>query len=161
MERLPSVLAAAAATLVMGTASAVAAPPVPETGTPEVRAAGEFCPFEVELRTRGKTGFIQLSGNGRWDNILTAPGLKLTVTNRATGASVTVGASGVFRDVFQDDGTVVTYATGQNVIYEPAIGLFARATTGPVVITQTADFVITDVDLRRASKVVDICAQIA
>jgi hypothetical protein len=73
---------------------------------------------EFQLTLTGKTKTVELPDDR---TIILSPGLKATLTNLDTGESVTVSATGSFHEEILPDGTVVTVATGRNILFDPFI----------------------------------------
>jgi hypothetical protein len=83
---------------------------------------GVFCDFAVRVVVEGKKSIM------RGDRVLvTAPGQRLTLTNLATDKVLTSSLAGVFHNVTLDDGSVVTKATGRNLLGDPVAGLVITA----------------------------------
>ena len=109
---------------------AVAAPPEPADPTPIV---GTFCDFETSIVLSGKEKAIE-KGDGVV--ILTAPGEHATVTNTATGESVTVNIAGSFRLQEQPNGDTEVVLRGRNLLYGPGIeGIVLTIGRGTVIAT--------------------------
>ena len=75
---------------------------------------------DFQLTLTGKTKEFDLPGDR---TVILSPGLKVTATNLDTGESATVSAAGSFHEEELPDGTVVTVATGRNVLFDPIEGL--------------------------------------
>ena len=141
-------------------ASAAGAPPTPVSIT-ETLAAGEACPFAIEVVTEGKSGFVDLPTNPHFVGIATSPGLRITVTNLSDpGKTVTVNATGAFRYVALPDGSIEILAGGHNFLYGvPDVGATALATTGPIEVL-VVNGGIAEMDLSGA-RVRDLCEELA
>lgn len=94
---------------------ALAAPPQPVDPTPIV---GTFCDFETSIVLSGKQKIIE-KGDGL--SYYISPGQRATVTNTATGESVTVNITGSFRDQVQPNGDVHSVLRGRNLLFGPGI----------------------------------------
>jgi hypothetical protein len=75
---------------------------------------------DFQLTFVGKTKELELP-NDR--TVILSPGLKVTLTNVDSNESVTVSAAGSFHEKVLPDGTIVTVATGTNVLFDPVEGL--------------------------------------
>jgi hypothetical protein len=95
-------------------------PPVPVSGSFIVpRGSVPGCDFDVEVSFSGLAGEIDLPGN-RF--IFTAPQLTATLTNLDTGRSVTVSITGAFHQSTDQNGDIITVATGRNLLGDPVAG---------------------------------------
>jgi hypothetical protein len=141
-------------------ASATGAPPTPVSST-ETFAAGEACPFPIEVLTEGKSGFADLPNNPKFSGIAPSPGLRITVTNLTDPSkTVTVNATGAFRFVDLPDGSFKILAGGHNFLYGvPEVGATALATTGPIEVL-AVNGQIAEMDLSGA-QVRDLCEELA
>ena len=141
-------------------ASATGAPPDPVSST-ETFAAGEACPFAIEVVTKGKSGFVDLPNNPQFFGIQTSPGLRITVTNLSDPSkTVTLNATGAFRFVALPDGSLEIRAGGHNFLYGvPGVGATALATTGPIEVL-VVNGQIAEMDLSGA-RVRDLCEELA
>jgi hypothetical protein len=141
-------------------ATAAGAPPEPFSLT-ETFAAGEACPFAIEVVSEGKAGFVDLPNNPQFFGIAPSPGLRVTVTNLSDpNKTVTVNATGAFRYVELPDGTLQIQAGGHNFLYGvPEVGATALATTGPIEVL-AVNGEIADMDLSGA-RVRDLCEELA
>ena len=141
-------------------ASATGAPPTPVSSS-ETFAAGDACPFAIEVVTEGKSGFADLPNNPQFFGISTSPGLRITVTNLSDpGKTVTVNATGAFRLVGLPDGGFKILAGGHNFLYGvPEVGATALATTGPIEVL-AVNGQIAEMDLSGA-QVRDVCEELA
>ena len=153
-------LAVALTALFTPGASATGAPPTPVSST-ETFAAGDACPFAIEVVTQGKGGFIDLPNNPQFFGIAPSPGLRITVTNVSDpNKTVTVNATGAFRFVDLPDGSFEILAGGHNFLYgEPEDGATALATTGPIAF-HVVNGQIAEMDLSGA-RVRDLCEEVA
>jgi hypothetical protein len=142
-------------------ASATGAPPTPVDPSPQILAAGEACPFAIEVTAEGKEGFVELPNNPVFQAIGNAPGLRVTLTNLSDPSkTVTVNATGAFRFVVLPDGGLEIRAGGHNVLYgDPEVGATALATTGPIVL-EVVEGEIVGMDLSGA-RVRDLCEELA
>lgn len=145
-------------------ASAVASAPDPVDQTIPF-LPGEACAFGVTMTVTGTGtgtgGVISLADNPTYSRIWISPNQRLTLTNTADPSkSVTVLATGVFHETFNQDGSSDIFATGHNLFLLPEIGVTAIATTGPVTLHRDAEGVATDLDLSGATQVFDVCAAI-
>jgi hypothetical protein len=150
-----------AATPLAASSSASGAPPEPVDPSPQEFAAGEACPFAIEVASEGAGGYNDLPDNGRFDFITTSPRLRITVTNASDPEkTVTVNATGAFRFVELPGGALEIVAGGRNFLYGvPEVGATALATTGPIeVLVEDGD--IAEMDLSGA-RVRDLCDEIA
>ena len=159
--RRSAAIAALAVTLTaLLSPGAVGAPPTPVSST-ETFAAGDACPFAIEVVTKGKGGFVDLPNNPQFSGIAPSPGLRITVTNVSDpNKTVTVNATGAFRFVDLPDGSFKILAGGHNFLYgEPEDGATALATTGPiefhVVNGQIAEMNLSGAQVR------DLCEELA
>jgi hypothetical protein len=159
VTRIP-LLVLTAALLAPG-ASATGAPPTPVDPSPETFAAGEACPFAIEVVSEGKEGFVDLPNNPVFSGIANSPGLRVTVTNLSDPSkTVTVNATGAFRFVDLPDGGLEIRAGGHNFLYGvPEVGATALATTGPIVL-QVEDGELAATELSDA-RVRDLCKELA
>jgi hypothetical protein len=141
-------------------AAATGAPPAP-VDTTETFAAGEACPFPIEVVTEGKSGFVDLPNNPELVGIGISPGLRVTVTNLSDPSNtITVNATGAFRFITTADGGLEIRAGGRNFLYGvPEVGATALATTGPIEV-QVANGEIIGMDLSGA-RVRDLCEELA
>jgi len=154
---IPLLLLAAA--LLTPGASATGAPPTPVSDT-ETFAAGEACPFAIEVVTTGKSGFNDLPNNPQFFGISTSPELQITVINLSNSKQVTVNATGAFRFIALPDGNLRIVAGGHNFLYGvPQVGATALATTGPIDVL-VVDGNIAAMDLSGA-QVRDLCEEVA
>jgi hypothetical protein len=155
---IPMLLLTAAVTAL--SASATASPPAPADAS-QTLAAGEACPFPIEVAFEGKGGNIDLPHNPHFSGIATSPDLRVTVTNLSDPSkTVTVNATGAFRFVADPEGGLTIVAGGHNFLYGvPEVGATALATTGPIEV-QVVDNNIASMDLSGA-KVRDLCAELA
>lgn len=142
-------------------ASATGAPPTPADPSPQTFAAGEACPFAIEVSFEGKEGFVELPNNPVFFAILNAPGLRATVTNLSDPSkTVTVNATGAFRFVALPEGGLEIRAGGHNILYGfPEAGATALATTGPIEFDVDETGAIVDMDLSGA-RVRDLCEEL-
>jgi hypothetical protein len=97
-------------------------------GSPPVPVSGSFivpggsvpgCDFDVEVSSSGLAGKIDLPGN-RF--IFTAPQLTATLTNLQNGRSVTLSITGAFHQSTDQNGDIITVATGRNLLGDPVAG---------------------------------------
>ena len=141
-------------------ASAAGAPPDPVLST-ENFAAGEACPFAIEVVSEGKSGSVDLPNNPQFSFIQTSPGLRITVTNLSDPSkTVTVNATGAFRFRALPDGSLEIRAGGHNFLYGvPEVGATALATTGPIEVL-AVNGQIAEMDLSGA-QVRDLCEELA
>jgi hypothetical protein len=109
---LPFGLAAA----ILATPIIVAAkpPPQPVDVAFSLPTSETGCGFQVDLAAAGKAAQIDLPG-GR--TLFTSPGLNVTVTNHATGASVTLNITGAGHVTTNADGSETVVATGRNLLW--------------------------------------------
>jgi hypothetical protein len=77
------------------------------------------CDFDVEVSSSGLAGKIDLPGN-RF--IFTAPQLTATLTNLQNGRSVTLSITGAFHQSTDQNGDIITVATGRNLLGDPVAG---------------------------------------
>ena len=77
------------------------------------------CDFDVEVSFSGLAGEIDLPGN-RF--IFTAPQLTATLTNLQNGRSVTLSITGAFHQSTDENGDIITVATGRNLLGDPVAG---------------------------------------
>jgi hypothetical protein len=97
-------------------------PPVPVDETPTVLDAGAVfgrCDFPILYQLSGKAQLLTLPG-GRF--ITTAPDQTATLTNLDTGKKVTLNITGAFHQTTDENGNVVTMATGRNLLGDPQAG---------------------------------------
>ena len=141
-------------------ASAIGAPPTPVSST-ETFAAGDACPFAIEVVSEGKSVFVDLPNNPQFFGIAPSPGLRITVTNLSDPSkTVTVNATGAFRFVDLPDGSFEILAGGHNFLYGvPEVGATALATTGPIEVL-VVNGEIAEMDLSGA-QVRDLCEELA
>jgi hypothetical protein len=141
-------------------ASATGAPPG-SVDTVETFAAGEACPFAIEVSFQGKGGAIDLPHNPQFSGIANSPNLRVMVTNLSEPSrSVTLNATGAFRFVRLPGGGLEIRAGGHNFLYGvPEVGATALATTGPITV-QVVDNQIAAMDLSGA-RVRDVCGELA
>ena len=99
-------------------APASASPPTDASASLDL-PAGVACPFPLRLDFTGKSKTINLPG-GRM--IITSPGLKVTVTNTASGRSVDLNITGAQQVITREDGATETVATGHNLLLDPVAG---------------------------------------
>ena len=95
--------------------------PVPVEGSQILEPGAVFgrCDFPILYELSGKTKLLTLPG-GRF--ITTAPDQTATLTNLATGTKVTLNITGVFNQTTDENGNVVTMATGRNLLGDPEAG---------------------------------------
>ena len=96
--------------------------PVPVDATPTDLPAGAVfgrCDFPIRYQLSGKAKLLTLPG-GRF--ITTAPNQTATLTNLNTGKKVTLNITGVFNQTTDENGNVVTMATGRNLLGDPQAG---------------------------------------
>ena len=96
--------------------------PVPVDETPTVLEPGAVfgkCDFPILYQLSGKAKLLTLPG-GRF--ITTAPDQTATLTNIDTGKTVTLNITGVFNQTTDENGNVVTMATGRNLLGDPQAG---------------------------------------
>jgi hypothetical protein len=132
-----------------------------------VLLAGDACAFDVLVHTEGGLAFLNFfDADGNFvRQILTVPGGsgRQTLTNVATGSSVTVNISGPGVFTVNADGTATQQGTGPWTWFGP----LPRSTTSGLFLIR-GKFVITfDVDGNPTSfthsgpAIVDLCAQLA
>lgn len=141
-------------------ASAAGAPPTPVDPSPETFAAGDACPFAIEVTFEGKEGFVDLPRNPQYLGIANSPGLRATVTNLSgPRKTVTVNATGAFRYTALPDGGLEIRAGGHNFLYGvPGAGATALSTTGPITLRVVNDELV-EMDLSGA-RVRDLCGEL-
>jgi len=110
--------------LVAAAPMAVAArqsPPSPVETSQELPVGAVFgrCDFPILFETSGKAQKLTLPG-GRF--IFTAPELTATLTNLKTGQQETLIITGAFHQSTDEEGNVVTVATGRNILGDPDAG---------------------------------------
>jgi hypothetical protein len=97
-------------------------------GSPPVPVSGSFivpggsvpgCDFDVQVSFSGLAGEIDLPGN-RF--IFTAPQLTAILTNLQNGRSVTLSITGAFHQSTDENGDIITVATGRNLLGDPVAG---------------------------------------
>jgi hypothetical protein len=95
--------------------------PVPVEGSQVLEPGAVFgrCDFPILYELSGKAKLLTLPG-GRF--ITTAPDQTATLTNLNTGKSVTLNITGVFNQTTDENGNVVTMATGRNLLGDPQAG---------------------------------------
>ena len=93
-----------------------------------------FCDFPVEVEVVGRTRTLTHSG-GRTTDI--NPGMRATLTNPATGESVSYSISGTVHRSPLPDGTVEVVQVGRNLVGDPVLGL--SILSGRFVFTSTPD----------------------
>jgi hypothetical protein len=95
--------------------------PVPVEGSQVLEPGAVFgrCDFPILYELSGKAKLLTLPG-GRF--ITTAPDQTATLTNLATGKKVTLNITGVFNQTTDENGNVVTMATGRNLLGDPQAG---------------------------------------
>jgi hypothetical protein len=149
------------AALLTPASSATGAPPTPADPSPQAFAAGEACPFPIEVAASGDEGFVDLPHNPRYAGIGISPGLRITVTNVSDPSkTVTINATGAFHFVALPDGGLEIVAGGHNFLYGvPEVGATALATTGPVTL-EVVNGEIAAMDLSGA-RVRDLCEELA
>jgi hypothetical protein len=81
--------------------------------------ASAICGFPVEVHVSGKAKLIVLS---RDRATALSPALEATVTNLATGATITLSITGAFHETTQANGDVVVLGTGRNLLTDPVAG---------------------------------------
>jgi hypothetical protein len=99
-------------------------PPIDASASQDFPAGGignsGECAFPVRIETKGKGGAITLPG-GRF--IFTSPGLKATLTNlNDPTKSVTLNITGAQHQATDQNGDIVTIATGRNLLGDPDAG---------------------------------------
>jgi hypothetical protein len=138
---------------------ALAAPPEPVDPTPVV---GTFCDFETSIVVSGKQKAIE-KGDGVV--ILTAPAEHATVTNTATGESVTVNITGSFRDQVQENGDIQSVLRGRNLIFGPGIDgillTIGRATATFTAPTEQEPFGTVSLTSGPQGRLINLCDQLA
>jgi hypothetical protein len=77
------------------------------------------CDFDVEVSVNGLGGEIDLPGN-RF--IFTAPQLTATLRNLQNGGSVTLNITEAFHQSTDQNGDIITVATGRNLLGDPVAG---------------------------------------
>lgn len=120
LEEMAHTIALAAAALfaaliaLAGAATAVAAAPEREWLTLNDTFAWDFCGFPVEERVTGRLHFISWydEAGARTRQLVAAPGVHVTWTNTATGASVTSANPFVVHKRDNPDGSTTIAFTG-------------------------------------------------
>ena len=137
---------------------AVAAPPEPADPTPIV---GTFCDFETSIVVSGKQKAIE-KGDGVF--ILTSPAQHATVTNTATGESVTVNITGSFRLEEEPNGDAHVVIRGRNLLYGPGLGIVLTIGRGTVIYTPPPEqepFGTVTLTSGPQGRLIDLCDQLA
>jgi len=95
--------------------------PVPVEGSQVLEPGAVFgrCDFPILYELNGKAKLLTLPG-GRF--ITTAPDQTATLTNLDTGKKVTLNITGAFHQTTDENGNVVTMATGRNLLGDPQAG---------------------------------------
>ena len=95
--------------------------PVPVEGSQVLEPGAVFgrCDFPILYELSGKAKLLTLPG-GRF--ITTAPDQTATLTNINTGKKVTLNITGSFHQTTDENGNVVTMATGRNLLGDPQAG---------------------------------------
>ena len=97
-------------------------PPTPVSSSIDLPAGAVFgeCAFPVRLEQDGKAATITLPG-GRF--IFTSPGLQATLTNlNDPTKSITLNITGALHQSTDQNGDMVTIATGRNLLGDPDAG---------------------------------------
>jgi hypothetical protein len=158
-RRWPLALAAlallAAALWAPTQAGAQQAPPTPVAGTLTF-AAGEVCPFAIQIDFEGKGSVLQLPNGTRIATISTSPTLTATVTNLATGEEVDLNIPGPTQ----------VLATGETVFLGPALVIrspeFGDNTTALVYVSGRYTFLPGRTPpFSGTGQLVDVCALLA
>ena len=138
---------------------AVAAPPEPVDPTPIV---GTFCDFETSIVVSGKEKAIE-KGDGLV--YLIAPGERATVTNTATGESVTVNITGSFRLQEEPNGDAQAVIRGRNLLFgtgiEGIVLTIGRATATFTAPTEQEPFGTIDLTSGPQGRLINLCDQLA
>jgi hypothetical protein len=138
---------------------AVAAPPEPVDPTPVV---GTFCDFETSIVVSGKQKFIE-KGDGLV--YIIAPGERATVTNTATGESVTVNITGSFRVEEQPNGDAYAVIRGRNLLFGPGIeGIVLTIGRGTAIFTAPTEqepFGTVNLTSGPQGRLINLCDQLA
>lgn len=112
----------------------------------------DFCAFPILVHLTGKGKTIDLGG-GRL--ILTAPGLKATITNLDNQNQQTFGITGAVHQSTLANGNVEQVFTGRNALFDPIIsGLFLVVGRFSVLFDEQGDIVQ---PLHGTGRLVDIC----
>jgi len=161
MRRLIKGSIAAGIMVLASPTAALADPPEPANSPEPVDTtpiiSTEACPdFAVKIQLGGKTKTIELPG-GRV--IATAPGETATLTNlEDTYNTVSYVITGAFHETTLEDGSVVTHATGRNILFDPEAG-FVLA-TGSYSYTFDAEGNLTE-PLNGTGTLTDLCAALS
>ncbi len=143
----------------LGLTPALAAPPEPVDPTPDV---GNFCDFETSIVISGKEKVIE-KGDGL--SYYISPGQHATVTNTATGESVTVNITGSFRIQEQPNGDAEVVLRGRNLLFGPGIeGVVLTIGRGTVIYTPpTEEEPLGTVNLTSGpqGRLINLCDQLA
>ena len=119
-------------------------------------AAGEICPFAIEIDFQGKGSVLRLPNGTRIATITTSPTLTATVTNLATGEQVDLNIPGPTQ----------TLATGETVFLGPALVIrspkFGDTQTGLVYVSGRYTFLPGRVPpFSGQGQLIDVCALLA
>ena len=120
MRRILVLLAVATLTSLGAAATTYGAGPAQEWVSVDDTFTWDACGIEVEEHVTGKLKFISWfddAGN-RTRETVTAPGLKITWTNTATGASVTTANPFVVHKTDNPDGSVTITFTGLSFAFQ-------------------------------------------
>jgi hypothetical protein len=79
------------------------------------------CAFPISISAEGKGKTIELPGGATF--IFTSPNLNATVSNLDTAKQVSLNITGSFHQTTEPDGTVVSVATGRNLLIDPVAGV--------------------------------------
>ena len=111
------------------------------------------CSFGISIKGDGKIKTLTLPGSR---TIITSPGLHVTVTNLADRSTqMNLNITGVFHQTTEPNGSVVTMATGRNLLFDPvqgfvlAIGHFSYIFDANGNLTQS---------LKGKGQLIDMCA---
>lgn len=168
--RVPTLILLLVSALTLG-ASPHGGPPVDRGMPPERVPEGDgfvlegVCDFAVELAFAGKEGAMFLP---RFD-LFTAPGFRVAATaldeaGDPTERSLSAVISGTFRDVFNDDGSLTTHASGNNLLLglDPGEGEpFLLLTRGKAVLHFPDAGNFDEFTVVEARHVVDVCEALA
>ena len=110
------------------------------------------CDFPIQYQLSGKAKLLTLPG-GRF--ITTAPGQTATLTNLDTGKKVTLNITGAFHQTTDEDGNVVTMATGRNLLGDPDAGFVLAIGNFSYVFDKNGNLVQS---LEGEGQLIDVCS---
>src|SRR5215213_10347399 len=129
-------------------------PPVPVEGSQVLPVGAVFgrCDFPILYELSGKAQLLTLPG-GRF--ITTAPDQTATLTNVDTEKQVKLTITGTFHQTTDEDGNVVTMATGRNLLGDPDAGFVLAIGNFSYVFDKNGNLVQS---LEGEGQLIDVCS---